>query len=411
MNPTPLILVTGATGYIANLLIPQLLARGYRVRALARKPERLNARKWFPQVEMIRGDVMNPSTLAPALDGVHTAYYLVHNMAAGHGYTSLEIESARNFAQAAESAGVQHIVYLGGLADSEQDIAPHMRSRIETGASLRQGKVPVTEFRAGVIIGSGSISFEMIRFMTELFPIIPAPTWLKNKSQPIATQNIIDYLLAALETNDRQGKVFEIGGPQVFSYQELMLRYAKIRGHKRSFILLPFIPAWFMAFGIGLATPVPPAIASALMAGLSRDSVVIHNDARKTFPEVMLIDFESAVREAMRRLHPLEIEHVWEDGQGDVKNLKHEGFFIHHREMKINLPIEAPPLSYKKFSFGEEWIQWRVSRVGNPTYLKQTAYFAPRGLGGFLYWYLFYPFHIFRFRRLIKNIGGKIKIK
>jgi uncharacterized protein YbjT (DUF2867 family) len=403
--PSPLILVTGSTGYIASRLIPQLLERGYRVRALARHPERLKARKWFSQVEMAQGDVMDIESLIRALDGVHTAYYLIHNMASGHGYTSLEIEGARNFAEAAEQAGVQHIIYLGGLADPEQHIAPHMRSRIETGRTLREGKAPVTEFRAGVIAGSGSISFEMIRFMTELFPIIPGPAWLNNKSQPISTQNIIDYLLAALENHKGKGSVFEIGGPDVFTYQELMMHFARIRGHKRIFFLLPYIPVWFMAFGIGLTTPVPSPIAYALVGGLSSDSVVIHDDAQQTFPEVMLIDYESAVREAMRRLHPLEIEHIWEDGLGDVKNLKHEGFFIHHREIKINEPIEVPPLSHRKFSFGEEWTQWQVDDFT----LAQTAYFAPCGLGGFLYWYLLYPWHVYRFRKSLKIIGGTIE--
>ncbi len=400
-----LILVTGSTGYIASRLIPQLLARGYRVRALARHPERLKARAWFSQVEMAQGDVMDIESLTRALDGVHTAYYLIHNMASGHGYTSIEIEGARNFAQAAEQAGVQHIIYLGGLADPEQHIAPHMRSRIETGRTLREGKVPVTEFRAGVIAGSGSISFEMIRFMAELFPIIPGPTWLKNRSQPIATQNVIDYLLAAFTNSNGRGGVYEVGVQRVYTYVELMKIYAEIRGHKRWFILLPFIPIWFMAFGIDLMTPVPRRIAYALVGGLSSDSIVLHNEAEKTFPEVMLIDYESAIREAMRRLHPLEIEHVWEDGLEAVKDLKHEGFFIHHREMRINQPIEAPALSYKKFSFGEEWTQWQA----DDSKLAQTAYFAPRGLGGFLYWYGLYPWHVYRLRRSLKNIGGTIE--
>ena len=177
-----LILVTGATGYIASRLIPRLLAAGYRVRCLARDPRRLDGRSWSRDVEVVRGDVTVPSTLRAALEGVHTAYYLIHNMTHGHGYTSLELDSARAFASAAANAGVEHIVYLGGLADPEQHIAPHMRSRIETGRVLREGSVPVTEFRAGVITGSGSISFEMIRFMTELFPIVPGPVWMKNKS-------------------------------------------------------------------------------------------------------------------------------------------------------------------------------------------------------------------------------------
>jgi uncharacterized protein YbjT (DUF2867 family) len=186
-----LILVTGATGYIASRLIPRLLDSGYRVRALARHPDRLAARSWFNKIDIVQADVTMPATLAHAFDGVDTAYYLIHNMSAGHGYTKIELDGAHNFAAAAEQAGAGHIIYLGGLADPEQHIAPHMRSRIETGKVLRQGKTPVTEFRAGVIAGSGSISFEMIRFMTELFPIVPGPLWMRNKSQPIAIQNVI----------------------------------------------------------------------------------------------------------------------------------------------------------------------------------------------------------------------------
>jgi uncharacterized protein YbjT (DUF2867 family) len=409
----PLILVTGATGYIASRLIPRLIEHGYRIRALARRPEKLRARRWSSQVEVFSGDVTEPATLPPALDGVHTAYYLIHNMSLGHGYTRREIEGARNFAGAAETAGVEHIIYLGGLADPEQHIAPHMRSRIETGKTLRQGKVPVTEFRAGVIAGTGSISFEMIRFMTELFPIIPGPAWLKNRSQPIAIQNIVDYLLAALTNHNGRGRVFEIGGPDIFTYQELMQKYAEIRGHKRGFLLLPRIPVGFMAFGIHLMTPVPYPIAHALVGGLSSDSVVLHAEAEKTFPEVRLMDYESAVREAMRRLHPLEIERVWEDGWGGVKNLKHEGFFIHHREMQVDAPpqeiiaaikkicsVDGRLLEYSNFKFGEAWLEWRAG----DGVLKQTAYFAPRGLGGFLYWHLLHPFHVFRFRRRMKAV-------
>lgn len=365
--PSPLILVTGATGYIASRLIPRLLERGYRIRALARHPKRLKTRKWYSQVEVMQGDVTDPSSLPRALEGVWTAYYLIHNMSSGHGYASREIESARNFASAAEAAGVEHIIYLGGLADPEQHIAPHLRSRIETGMTLRRGKVPVTEFRAGVIIGSGSISFEMIRFMTELFPVIPGPAWMRNKSQPIAAQNVVDYLLAALENHNGEGGVFEIGGPGSFTYRELMQKYAEIRGHKRGFLLLPYIPVWFMAFGIGWMTPVPYPIAYALAGGLSSDSVVRHGRAGETFPEVRLIDFESAVREALKRLHPLEVEQVWDDGRD--ASLKHEGFFILHRKDR-----KAGEFIHRKFSFGEEWSNG------------QTLYFAPFGLCGFLYW-------------------------
>ncbi|NOT05054.1 MAG: NAD(P)H-binding protein [Anaerolineales bacterium] len=430
MTSPNLILVTGATGYIASRLIPQLLTRGYPIRALARQPQRLRNKIWFPQVEMTQGDVMEPSTLAPAFVGVQTAYYLIHNMASGHGYTERELEGARNFARVAAYAGVQHIIYLGGLADEEQHIAPHMRSRIETGATLRQGKVPVTEFRAGVIAGSGSISFEMIRFMTELFPIIPAPFWVKNKSQPISTQNVIDYLLAALDNHNGQGQVFEIGGPHVTSYQELMLSYARTRGLNRRFLLLPYVPVWFMAIGIGMTTPVPRPIAYALVGGLSSDSIVMHDDARRIYPEVNLIDFESATKEALTRLHPHKIERVWDDRDGQTKILRHEGFFIDHREIKVDTTPEKMFDAVKKIGGrftietigdnqilarlkmilpGEGWVEWKKGRASN--YLAQTVFFTPHGLGGFLFWYLLHPFFTIIFKGWLKNIARNSVVK
>ncbi len=392
-----LVLVTGATGYIASRLIPRLLERGYRVRALARDPSRLAGRNWFNKIEVVRADVASSSTLAGALDGVHTAYYLVHNMAYGRGYTALEIESAHIFASAAGEAGIEHIIYLGGLADPEQHIAPHMRSRIETGKVLREGKVPVTEFRAGVIAGSGSISFEMIRFMTELFPIVPGPAWLNNKSQPIAIQNVIDYLLAALENNNGRGQVFEIGGPEVMQYKDLMLGYARLRGLKRGIITLPFIPLWFMAFGVGLMTPVPRPIAHALIGGLSADSVVKHPQALQAFPEVHLIDFDAATKDALERTHPDHIERVWDDGRPGLKSLKHEGCFILHRVSSPGGAAARAKRQYYSTPFGDLWLEHDRR--------SQTLFFSPRGLPGFLYWYLLYPFHAYVFRGLIHAIA------
>jgi len=424
-----LILVTGATGYIASRLIPRLLDSGYRVRALARNPLRLKGRSWLHQVEVVQGDVMIPSTLASALEDVHTAYYLIHNMSSGHGYTELELEGARNFANAAEISGIEHIIYLGGLADTGKNIGSHMRSRIETGAVLRQGRVPVTEFRAGVVAGSGSISFEMIRFTTEFLPIILGATWMNNMSQPIAIQNVIDYLLAALSNPNGRGDVFEIGGPDITIYSNLMLRYARARGLKRRMFLLPGIPIGFMAFGIGLMTPVPYPIAYALIGGLSADSIVKHPEALKIFPEVKLIDFDSATKDALEKTHPSHIERVWDDGKGQAKSIKHEGCFIDHREMKISsLPenvfrtilravreygwhVEVEAASSRIIvceeghSFGEKWIEWRVGHASSVTYITQTVFFSPRGLPGFLYWFLLYPFHWLRFRGLIRGIA------
>jgi len=441
------ILVTGATGYIASRLIPQLLERGYTVRTLARKPRCLCARSWYEQVEIFQGDVMDSESLVPVMKNVHTAYYLIHNMSLGYGYTKLETQAARNFATAAEQAGVKHIIYLGGLADADQPTSPHMRSRIQTGATLREGKVPVTEFRASVILGSGSTSFEMIRFMTELFPIIPSHVWLKKKSQPIAVQNIMDYLLSALEKWEADDRALEIGGPEVMTYQDLMRRYALARGHKRSFLFLPYIPVKFMAYGVGLMTPVPRRIARALVRGMSDDSIVKQNDGHEVYPEIKIIDFKSAVERALENLHPSRIECVWAvgdesplEGQGKihVRTLKHEGFFIAHAKIKVDVTpvrvfevidglakrlgargfavdtVEAERLMLLKLNHklpGAAWLEWRLGRAGEkpaaepaPLCLLQTAYFSPRGLPGFLYWYLLYPFYRILFTRLMKNI-------
>ncbi|MDQ3004375.1 MAG: SDR family oxidoreductase [Chloroflexota bacterium] len=428
-----LILVTGSTGYIASRLIPRLLERGYQVRCLARDPLQLRGRSWFRQVDVFQGDVTVPSTLPPALQGVHTAYYLIHNMLSGHGYTERELEGARNFAMAAGTAGIEHIIYLGGLADPEQHIAPHMRSRIETGAILRGGKTPVTEFRAGVIIGSGSISFEMIRFMTELFPIVPAPGWMMNQSQPIAIQNVTDYLLAALENPTGRGGIFEIGGPDITTYGRLMLHYAHARGLKRRMLLLPGIPLWFMAFGIGLMTPVPRPIAYALVAGLAHDSVVQHADALRVFTDIQLIGFDEATSYALKQNEPSLVERIWEDRQRNGQTLKHEGFFIEDREMTVDAPLTN---AYKAITrvirkpqwrvevneqdhgilirdlnqrAGDKWIEWRLESNGDGTRLIQTAFFSPRGLPGFLHWYLLYPLHWLDLQILIRTIANQSK--
>jgi uncharacterized protein YbjT (DUF2867 family) len=478
-----LILVTGATGYIASRLIPQLLERGYRVRAMARKPDQLKGRAWFSSIEVVSGDVMYAESLSAALTGVHTAYYLVHNMLLGRGYTAFELDGAFNFASAAADAGVEHIIYLGGLADPTQEIAPHLRSRIATGEVLRQGKVPVTEFRAGVIVGPGSISFEMIRFMMEQFPILPAPNWLQNKSQPIAIQNILDYLLDALENPEGRGRIFEIGGPDVKVYADLMLTYARLRGLRRRLFLLPGIPVWFMAWWVEKLTPVPYRIARALVDGLRNDSVVRDDSARRVFSSVKLIDYETAVTSSLEKLHPKTLEPVWADDARAARVIKHEGFFVDHRRIEVTAPPESvyrvfasmggrngwpyanwlwqlrgwldkllggvglrgrsplSPTSPPKLGEGTEarsddivdyyrieaiksdsmmrlhselrapgdgWMEWRVEPVSAQTsVLTQTAFFAPRGLAGCLYWYLLYPLHRLVFHGLIHAIAKR----
>ena len=468
-----LILVTGANGYIASRLIPRLLEKGYRVRALVRRPERLAGRAWRGQVEVWQGDAHRAESVEGALAGVHTAYYLIHSMANGRGYTRFEVEAARQFAAAAEQAGVQHIIYLGGLADPQaKNIAPHMRSRIETGETLRRGRVPVTEFRAGVIAGPGSISFEMIRFLTESFPVLPGPAWLRNKVQPIAAGNVVDYLLAALDHPEGRGGIYEMGGPEVMQYADTMLRYARERRLKRLLFTLPGIPIWLMARFVDWLTPVPYSIATPLVGGLQSDSVVLDGAARRVFPEIEPIAYQQAVTESLQALSPDRLERVWEGMSRDVVRMKHEGFFIDYRCLQVN--ASAPKVYEVIASLGGEsgwlyadwlwrlrgwidglmnprphlrrgrdtkektslngslgpgdevdyyrveeieanrmmrlhaelrapgdgWMEWRIE----DGVLKQTAFFAPRGLPGFLYWYLLGPLHRLVFGGLIAGI-------
>lgn len=432
MNPTtpnPLILIGGATGYIASRLIPRLLEAGYRVRCLARNPERLRARRWFGQVEVVAGDVTRAESLHHAMSGVSTAYYLIHSMAAGHGYDRIDLESARNFARAAKKAGVGHIIYVGGLADPREKLALHLLSRIESGVALREAGVPVTEFRAGVIAGPGSVSFEMIRFIAEQFPLMVGPNWLRHRSQPIATSDIIEYLLAALVTPECRGEIVELGCEKSRSYIEVMQEYAQIRGLKRKTLLLPFIPPLVMAFMIDKLTPVEFSYALPLVEGLQNDSLVLEPTARRLFPHIEPLDYAEAVRQSLADLDPRKIERVWLDSGREHVRMKHEGFLIDYRvsartptspdvgnsdywEMLASLKLprvigwetvtqaEGSPLLLKARGNlpGGLWLERGITREGRTS---ATLFFAPKGLPGFLYWNMILLFKTWRLRDLM----------
>ena len=266
------ILVTGATGYVATRLIPALLAKGHHVRCLARSPEKLKNRHWLGDVDVFTGDVLDAESLYPALKDVHSAYYLIHSMASGGKYREDERLGAKNFGKAAYASGLDHIIFLGGLGGSNKD--RHMHSRQETGNLLRESGVPVTEFRSSVIIGSGSISFELIRYLTTWFPFIPAPDRARQPSQPISIVNLLAYLLMSLETPACRGEIIEIGGPEVIEYPDLMVEFAKRKGLRRSKIWLPPFPTSFSAHVADFLTPVPFEIAYPLMEELEAPSVV-----------------------------------------------------------------------------------------------------------------------------------------
>ncbi len=310
---TPTVLVTGATGYVGGRLVPHLLARGHRVRCLVRDPARLDGRAWSAAVEVATGDVMRPETLAGALEGADAAYYLVHSMARGAGFHERDMAAARAFGRAAADAGVARIVYLGGLGDPSSDLSHHLRSRQETGQALREGGVPVTEFRAAVVVGSGSISFEMIRHLTERLPAMICPRWVYTRVQPIAVDDLLRYLVAALDEPRSAGRVIEIGGADVQTYGGMMLGYARARGLRRWLVPVPVLTPRLSSYWVHLVTPIPSTIARPLIEGLGSETVVRTGVARELFPDIVPVDYLSAVRAALGVMDGGTVETVWSD--------------------------------------------------------------------------------------------------
>lgn len=341
------ILVTGVTGYVGGRLVPRLLAAGYPVRVLVRGgADRLNGRSWRQQVEIAVGDVLDPDSLPAAMSGVDTAYYLIHSMSGNEEFRNRDVRAAQNFARAAAQAGVTQIVYLGGLGNPESNLSEHLRSRQETGDALRQFQVPVTEFQAGMVVGSGSLSFEMLRNLTERLPIMIAPRWVYTKTHPIAIRDVLNYLISALTNADSMGQIVEIGGASVLTYAEMMLSYAKIRGLRRTIIPVPVLTPRLSSYWVHWMTPVPASVAKPLIAGLRNELVVRDPAARALFPEIEPLDFETAVKLALARIENGDIETLWSDAlassQGDVKpvTLKQEqGMLIERRQ----LTVQAPP--------------------------------------------------------------------
>jgi uncharacterized protein YbjT (DUF2867 family) len=279
----PTVLVTGATGYIGGRLVPVLEAAGVRVRCLARRPAAL-ASRMSPLTEVVAGDLLDPGSLDHALAGVDMAYYLVHSMGAHGDYLETDRAAARNFGDAARRAGVRRIVYLGGLAAGDDALSKHLKSRIETGQLLRESGVPVVEFRASVVIGSGSLSFELIRALVERLPVMICPRWVSTLAQPIGVDDVLAYLAAALQLPDTESRTFEIGGADQASYGDVMREYARLRGLKRVMISVPLLTPRLSSLWLGLVTPVYARVGCELIAGLKNRSVVTDPTALAVFP-------------------------------------------------------------------------------------------------------------------------------
>ncbi len=307
------VLVTGATGYIGGRLVPRLLERGLEVRCMTRDPERLTLDPWRDQVEVVAGDVLRPDTLPPALVGCQAAYYLVHRMQVAADFAAEDRRAAISFRDAAAAAGLRRVVYLGALGSDREDLSPHLRSRHEVGEILASGPVPVVELRAAVIIGSGSMSFEMIRHLTEVLPVMMRPRWIETRCQPIAVRNVLDILVDALAFPLDGCRVYEIGGPDVLTYEEMMQIYAEVAGlPRRRVIPLPLFSIRLSPYFVGLVTPLPAETARPLIESLAND-VVVTGPTPPGYPPERLIPYREAVERALARIREEEVVTRWSD--------------------------------------------------------------------------------------------------
>ena len=278
------VLLTGASGYVGGRLLPRLEKRGIPVRCLARRPEFLKGRVG-PTTEVVEGDVLREETLHAALQGVHTAYYLIHSMGSAN-HESFEVQDrlgAENFARAASAAGVRRIIYLGGLGDEDSDLSPHLRSRHEVGQALRGSGVPVIEFRASVVIGSGSLSFEMLSALVERLPAMVTPRWVRVIAQPIAINDLLAYLEAGLDLKADESRTYEIGGAECVSYGELMREYARQRGLTRLMIPVPVLTPRLSSLWLGLITPLYARVGRDLIESICHETIVQDDRARRDF--------------------------------------------------------------------------------------------------------------------------------
>jgi len=306
-------LVTGATGYVGGRLVPHLLAAGHEVRVLVRHPERVSQMPWADKVKIYAGDANDASSLSTAMQGVDVAYYMIHSIGSIGDFEKLERETAMTFASCAKAADVKRIIYLGGL-QNDPKLSKHLRSRAAVGDILLKSGVPTIAFGAAVILGSGSLSFEMLRYLTERLPAMITPRWVRTRIQPIAVRDVLRYLTAAAVLEPELNRTFDIGGPDVLSYEEMMQGYAKVAGLRKRIILpINLLSPYLSARWIGLVTPVPKAIARPLVDSLKSEVVCVEDDIKKYIPDPPegLINFEDAVGLALQRIREAAVTTRW----------------------------------------------------------------------------------------------------
>jgi uncharacterized protein YbjT (DUF2867 family) len=376
-----MILLTGATGYVGGRLLGALEAQGRRVRCLARRPEFLRPRAGLT-TEVVQGDVKDPVSLERAMAGVDTAYYLVHSMASSPAFAAVDRQAARSFGDAARWAGARRLIYLGGLGEGAQ-LSPHLASRHEVGEILRRSGVPAIEFRASIIIGSGSLSFEMIRALVDKLPVMITPRWVKRRAQPIAIEDVIAYLVAAIDAAVEGDAVFEIGGADQISYLEIMREYARQRGLRRLVIPVPVLTPWLSSLWLGLVTPLYARVGRALIDSVRHDTVVHDARALTVFPIR-----PRGIREAIARA------------------LAHEDREFAETRWSDALSSRGTPRSWAGTKFGSRLVDARTVHVPVPP----DQAFAPIArIGGRTGWY--YGDWLWRLRGFLDLLVGGVGIR
>jgi uncharacterized protein YbjT (DUF2867 family) len=305
-------LIFGASGYIGTYLVPRLLAAGYPVRVASRHREVLEGRGW-KGAEIVQADALDLASLLPALDGVGIAYYLVHSMAAGKHFGRLDLEAAANFARAAEACGVERIIYLGGLVPEDAD-SEHIVSRRETGDALRAGKVPVTEIRAGIIVGPGSAAFEVMRDLVYHLPVMVTPRWVRAKSPPLALDNLLEYLVQVPSLEATKGRILDAAGPELLTYEEMMYILAQAAGRRPPWIIpVPLLSPRLSSYWLRFVTSVPTNVARALIEGLKHDFTADSGELRRLVPQ-HLLTFREAVAAAFEAERSAQVQARWTEG-------------------------------------------------------------------------------------------------
>ncbi|WP_069813213.1 SDR family oxidoreductase [Streptomyces sp. TP-A0874] len=354
--PAQRILVTGASGYIGGRLVPQLLDAGYRVRCLARSPEKLRDHPWAGRVEIVRGDVTDPGSLDEPLRGVDVAYYLVHALGSGSSFEETDREAARAFGDRARAAGVRRLVYLGGLTPGgvpESELSPHLRSRAEVGRVLLASGVETVVLRAAVIIGSGSASFEMLRHLTERLPVMVTPRWVHTRIQPIAVRDVLRYLVGSARIPPGVNRAFDIGGPDILTYEGMMRRYAEVAELPHRLILpVPMLSPGLSSLWIGLVTPVPRSLARPLAESLRYEVVCAERDIAEYVPDGLgePLPFTAALELALRKVQDAEVSTRWcsaappgapSDPLPTDPDWAGGSLYTDHREATVDVPAES----------------------------------------------------------------------